>query len=124
MAKKKVTPQAIIEVAAPKSKVAAPKSKVAAPKSKLVPLEEQLQEPEVVVPEVQEKPVGRKRFGIGKFVLAQMETFPHWTNAQLLQAVAEEFPEAETTKACIAWYRTKYRQNQAKAQLAKQQAAA
>jgi hypothetical protein len=103
MAKKKVIPQAIIEVENPVDK--------------LVPLEEQLQEPEVVVPEVQEKPVGRKRLGIGKFVLAQMEAFPHWTNAQLLSAVAEEFPEAETTKACIAWYRTKYRQDQAKAQL-------
>jgi hypothetical protein len=52
-----------------------------------------------------------KKEGIGKFVMAIMldEKTANWTNKEILDKVAEKFPTAKTTYACIAWYRTHLR---------------
>lgn len=52
-----------------------------------------------------------KKEGIGKFVMNMMldKTTANWTNKEILDKVAEKFPEAKTTYACIAWYRTHLR---------------
>jgi hypothetical protein len=52
-----------------------------------------------------------KKEGIGKFVMDMMlnEKTANWTNKEILDKVGEKFPEAKTTYACIAWYRTHLR---------------
>lgn len=52
-----------------------------------------------------------KKEGIGKFVMDMMldTKTAKWTNKEILDKVGEKFPEAKTTYACIAWYRTHLR---------------
>lgn len=44
-----------------------------------------------------------KRSGVGAFVKAEL--LKGVTDEEILKAVAAKFPEAKTTKACVAWYR-------------------
>ena len=46
--------------------------------------------------------------GIGKFV-KNLITTTKLTNTQILEKVKEQFPEAQTSMACIAWYQTDLR---------------
>jgi len=46
--------------------------------------------------------------GIGKFV-KNLITTTKFTNTQILDRVREQFPDAQTSMACIAWYQTDLR---------------
>ena len=46
--------------------------------------------------------------GIGKFV-KNLITTTKLTNTQILEKVKEQFPKAQTSMACIAWYQTDLR---------------
>ena len=46
--------------------------------------------------------------GVGKFV-KNLITTTKLTNTQILEKVKEQFPEAQTSMACIAWYQTDLR---------------
>jgi len=51
--------------------------------------------------------------GIGKFVKNLIQT-TKLTNTQILAKVKEQFPEAQTSMACIAWYQTDLRKKKVK----------
>ena len=51
--------------------------------------------------------------GIGKFVKNLIQT-TKLTNTQILEKVKEQFPEAQTSMACIAWYQTDLRKKKVK----------
>ena len=51
--------------------------------------------------------------GIGKFV-KNLITTTKLTNTQILEKVKEQFPEAQTSMACIAWYQTDLRKKKVK----------
>jgi hypothetical protein len=55
--------------------------------------------------------------GIGKFVTNLIKT-TELKNSEILAKVKEQFPEAQTSMACIAWYQTDIR-NKAKKEEAK-----
>jgi len=46
--------------------------------------------------------------GIGKFVTNLIKT-SELKNSEILERVKKEFPEAQTSMACIAWYQTDIR---------------
>ena len=46
--------------------------------------------------------------GIGKFVKNLIQT-TKLSNSEILTKVKEQFPEAQTSMACIAWYQTDLR---------------
>lgn len=71
----------------------------------------QVQEVEQAV-EVQEVKVAKPRLGIGKVVKDMIIANPEMKNAEILVSIKESFPTANTSYACIAWYRTKVRQEQ------------
>ena len=53
-----------------------------------------------------------KRPGIGKYVYHLLET-TELTNREILEKVKEEFPEGNTTLACIVWYRSDLKRSNA-----------
>ena len=61
--------------------------------------------------------------GIGKFV-KNLITTTKLTNKQILEKVKEQFPDASTSMACIAWYQTDLRKNKVKVVLALEQSPA
>ena len=51
--------------------------------------------------------------GIGKFVKNLIQT-TKLSNTQILEKVKEQFPDAQTSMACIAWYQTDLRKKKIK----------
>jgi len=49
-----------------------------------------------------------KPLGIGSFIKEHIRT-AECTNNQILEMVKLQFPEAKTSYACVAWYRTQLR---------------
>ena len=48
--------------------------------------------------------------GIGKFV-KNLITTTKLSNKEILEKVKEQFPEAQTSMSCIAWYQTNVRKS-------------
>lgn len=59
--------------------------------------------------EVTAAPVKTNKLGIGKFIQDLMIKDPTRSNKDLLKAALEQFPTAQTSSACIAWYRSDLR---------------
>ena len=51
----------------------------------------------------------KARVSIGQTAISIILTQPELTNQQVLEKVKELFPSAQTTMACIAWYKSKLR---------------
>ena len=51
----------------------------------------------------------KTRVSIGSTAIQLILTNPAWTNQQVLDEVKNLFPSAQTTMACIAWYKSKLR---------------
>ena len=51
----------------------------------------------------------KTRVSIGSTAIQLILTNPAWTNQQVLDEVKALFPSAQTTMACIAWYKSKLR---------------
>ena len=51
----------------------------------------------------------KARVSIGQTAIKLILTQPELTNQQVLEKVRELFPSAQTTMACIAWYKSKLR---------------
>ena len=49
------------------------------------------------------------RVSIGQTAIKIILTQPELSNQQVLEKVRELFPSAQTTMACIAWYKSKLR---------------
>ena len=62
----------------------------------------------VVVEEVKVEEV-KVRVTVGATAIAIILAQPELTNQQVLEKVKELFPSAQTTMACIAWYKSKLR---------------
>ena len=60
-----------------------------------------------VVEEVKTEKV--KKVGIGSTVIELILANPEMTNLQILEKVKETFEQAQTSYACIAWYKSKLR---------------
>lgn len=54
-------------------------------------------------------PAKTSKLGIGKFIQELMVKDPTLGNKDLLKAALEQFPTAQTSSACIAWYRSDLR---------------
>lgn len=54
-------------------------------------------------------PAKTSKLGIGKFIQELMIKDPTLGNKDLLKAALEQFPTAQTSSACIAWYRSDLR---------------
>ena len=63
---------------------------------------------EVKVEEVKVEEV-KARISIGSTAIQLILTQPDWTNQQILEEVKKLFPSAQTSMACIAWYKSKLR---------------
>ena len=63
---------------------------------------------EVKVEEVKVEEV-KVRVTVGATAIAIILTQPELTNQQVLEKVKETFPAAQTSMACIAWYKSKLR---------------
>jgi hypothetical protein len=50
-----------------------------------------------------------KKVGIGSTIIELILSNPEMTNLQILEAVKAKFEKAETSYACIAWYKSKLR---------------
>lgn len=68
-------------------------------KKQVTPAVEQTQEVELV----------KTRVSIGSTAIKLILDEPTLTNQQILDKVKEQFPSAQTTMACIAWYKSKLR---------------
>ena len=51
----------------------------------------------------------KARVSIGQTAISIILAQPELTNQQVLEKVRELFPSAQTTMACIAWYKSKLR---------------
>ena len=51
----------------------------------------------------------KARVSIGSTAIQLILTNPDWSNQQVLEEVKKLFPTAQTTMACIAWYKSKLR---------------
>ena len=51
----------------------------------------------------------KARVSIGQTAISIILTQPELTNQQVLDEVKKRFPSAQTTMACIAWYKSKLR---------------
>ena len=51
----------------------------------------------------------KARVSIGSTAIQLVLTNPDWSNQQVLEEVKKLFPSAQTTMACIAWYKSKLR---------------
>ena len=60
----------------------------------------------VEVPAVEPKV---KKVGIGSTIIELILSNPEMTNLQILEKVKETFEKAQTSYACIAWYKSKLR---------------
>lgn len=49
------------------------------------------------------------RVSIGSTAIKLILGNPNWANQQVLEEVKRLFPSAQTTMACIAWYKSKLR---------------
>lgn len=49
------------------------------------------------------------RVSIGSTAIKLILENPDWANQQVLEEVKKRFPSAQTTMACIAWYKSKLR---------------
>ena len=49
------------------------------------------------------------RISIGSTAIQLILANPDWSNQQVLEEVKKLFPTAQTTMACIAWYKSKLR---------------
>ena len=49
------------------------------------------------------------RVSIGSTAIQLILANPDWTNQQILEEVKKLFPTAQTSMACIAWYKSKLR---------------
>lgn len=49
------------------------------------------------------------RVSIGSTAIKLILENPDWANQQVLEEVKKLFPSAQTTMACIAWYKSKLR---------------
>ena len=61
---------------------------------------------EVEAPAVEQAKV---RITVGATAIKLILENPELSNAQVLEKVKEAFPSAQTTMACIAWYKSKLR---------------
>ena len=59
--------------------------------------------------EAKAAPAKTNKLGIGKFIQELMINDPTLGNKELLKAALERFPTAQTSSACIAWYRSDLR---------------
>lgn len=59
--------------------------------------------------EVKAAPAKTNKLGIGKFIQELMIKDQTLGNKDLLKAALEQFPTAQTSSACIAWYRSDLR---------------
>ena len=59
--------------------------------------------------EAKTAPAKTNKLGIGKFIQELMINDPTLGNKELLKAALERFPTAQTSSACIAWYRSDLR---------------
>jgi len=50
-----------------------------------------------------------KKVGIGSTIITLILDNPEMTNQEILAKVTEQFKAAQTTYACIAWYKSKLR---------------
>ena len=64
-----------------------------------------------VTPVVESTPVVevKVRITVGATAIKLILENPELSNAQVLEKVKESFPTAQTTMACIAWYKSKLR---------------
>ena len=51
----------------------------------------------------------KARVSIGQTAISLILAQPDLSNQQILDKVREQFPSAQTTMACIAWYKSKLR---------------
>ena len=51
----------------------------------------------------------KARISIGSTAIQLILTNPDWSNQQILEEVKKLFPSAQTSMACIAWYKSKLR---------------
>ena len=51
----------------------------------------------------------KARVSIGSTAIQLILTNPDWSSQQVLEEVKKLFPTAQTTMACIAWYKSKLR---------------
>ena len=61
----------------------------------------------VVTPVVEE--VKAPKVGIGSTIITLILNNPEMTNQEILAKVKEQFEAAQTSYACIAWYKSKLR---------------
>ena len=71
----------------------------------------QVEEAKVEEAKVEETKVEevKVRVSIGSTSIKLILDNPTWTNQQVLDEVKKQFPSAQTTMACIAWYKSKLR---------------
>jgi hypothetical protein len=65
--------------------------------------------PKTPVAEVKAEEVKVKKVGIGSTIIELILTNPTMTNEQILAEVKVRFEKAQTSYACIAWYKSKLR---------------
>ena len=53
--------------------------------------------------------VVEKKVGIGSTIISLILANPEMTNLEILNKVKEQFKSAQTSYACIAWYKSKMR---------------
>ena len=80
-------------------------------KENLETLQEVIQEAVAQLPMQEETKVEevKARISIGSTAIQLILENPDWANQQVLDRVKELFPSAQTTMACIAWYKSKLR---------------
>jgi hypothetical protein len=65
--------------------------------------------PSTKVEEVKVEEVKAKKVGIGSTIIELILANPTKTNQEILDEVKAKFEKAQTTYACIAWYKSKLR---------------
>ena len=80
-------------------------------KENLETLQEVMQEAVAQLPMQEEVKVEevKARISIGSTAIQLILTNPDWSNQQILEEVKKLFPSAQTSMACIAWYKSKLR---------------
>ena len=53
--------------------------------------------------------VKAKKVGIGSTIITLILENPNMTNVQILEKIKAQFESAQTSYACIAWYKSKLR---------------
>jgi hypothetical protein len=78
-------------------------------KENLETLQTVIQETVAEMPMVEQVEQVKVRVSIGQTAISIILAQPELTNQQVLEKVKELFPSAQTTMACIAWYKSKLR---------------